>query len=130
MSSPDFNSWESSSQIDPLIFRLLQKKYENSPNTTVESPVKKRQLGAMYAVYIGIGAMIITILLGAIRGNEADAILIACCCNLLVFSVIGFIAGKIAEVCVRESVKSMIGEMLQRTAEQRNTAPEDVPTGE
>lgn len=125
MSSPEFDKWEASSQIDPLIFRLLQKKYEKTSNPPEESPVKRRQLCVLYAAFIGISAMVIVILLGAIRGTDVDAILVAACRSLLVFCVIGFITGKIAEMCVQESARSMIREMLQRTAQQRNAASEN-----
>jgi len=46
---------------------------------------------------------------------------------LLVYIVIGFIAGKIAEFCVQESAKSLLGEMLLR-AESHQQAEESTLT--
>ena len=118
MSSPDFGKWESSSQIDPLILRLLEKKYEK-PSPSQEQPAKTQQLGLLYAAYIGISAMVIVILLGVLRGTDVDEILVTACRSLLIFCGIGFVTGKIAEMCVHESAKSMIEDMLRRTAEQQ-----------
>ena len=124
MSSPDFGKWESSSQIDPLILRLLEKKYEK-PSPPQELPAKTRQLGLLYAAYIGISAMVIVILLGTLRGTDVDEILVAACRSLLIFCGIGFITGKIAEMCVHESAKSMIQDMLRRTAEHQTATTGD-----
>ena len=119
MSSPDFGKWESSSQIDPLILRLLEKKYEKPSFPSQEQPAKTRQLGLLYAAYIGISAMVIVILLGILRGTEVDEILVTACRSLLIFCGIGFITGKIAEMCVHESAKSMVQDMLRRTVEHQ-----------
>ena len=121
MSSQDFKDWESASQIDPLVLRLLQKKYLLPTVPKEEPPVKQRRLSVLYAAFIGVGAMVMVIILGVIRSTDVDIILVNCCRSLIVFCVIGFIAGKIAEMCVRDSAKSMLREMLQRTDDTRNS---------
>ena len=120
MTSQDFKDWESASQIDPLILRLLQKKYEKPAVQKDNYRVKQRRLCVLYAAFIGVSAMVMVIILGIIHCTDIDTVLANSCRSLLVFSVIGFITGKIAEMCVHESAKSMIREMLQRTVEQRN----------
>jgi tetrahydromethanopterin S-methyltransferase subunit G len=125
VSPQDFKDWESASQIDPLILRLLQKKYETPAVSQREHPVKRRHLGILYAAFIGVSAMVMVILLGIIRCTDVDIILVNSCQSLLVFCTIGFIAGKIAEMCVDESAKSMLREMLQRTDSLRNTGESD-----
>lgn len=115
MSSQDFTDWESASQIDPLILRLLQKQSDKPAARQVSHPVKQRRLCVLYAAVIGVSAMILVILLGVIRSTDVNLLLTNGCRSLLVFSVIGFIAGLIAEMCVRDAAKSMIREMLQRT---------------
>ena len=120
MSSQDFMDWESASQIDPLILRQLRKKYDK-PAAPQDKPLQKpRRLSVLYATFIGVSAMILVILMGVIRCTDVDIILVTSCRTLLVFSVIGFITGMIAEMCVRESAKSMVREMLQRTDTREN----------
>ena len=121
MSSQDFRDWESASQIDPLMLRLLQKKSSQSATVPQEEHfVKQRQLGGLYAIFVGVSAMLMVLLLGMIRGIEVDTVLVTSCRTLLMFGVIGFLAGKIAEMCVRDSAKSMIREMLQRADTAQN----------
>ena len=119
MSSQEFKDWESASKIDPLILRLLQKKYDR-PDVPQEIPsMKQRHLSVIYAAFIGVSASVLVILLGMIRCTDVELILVHCCRNLVVFCVIGFMIGFIAEMCMRDSAKSMIREMLQRTDELR-----------
>ncbi|MCL2117911.1 MAG: hypothetical protein FWH27_05730 [Planctomycetaceae bacterium] len=120
MSSQDFKDWESASQIDPLILRLLQKKNDKSALIRKEPPVKQRRLSVLYAAFIGVSAMILVMIVGVVRCTDVDMILANSCRTLMVFCVIGFITGMIAEMCVRESAKSMIREMLQRTDNTQN----------
>ena len=120
MTTRDFTNRESASQSDPLILRFLQKKYEKQNKKEEIPAVQGRQMGAYYAALLGVGAMLLVILLGILRGTDVDLILVTSSRTLLVFSVIGFIAGKIAEMCVRESAKSMIRDMLRRSGQMQN----------
>jgi len=120
VTTKDFTNREPASQIDPLILRFLQKKYEKQNKKEEIPAVQGRQMGAYYAALLGVGAMLLVILLGILRGTDVDLILVTSSRTLLVFSVIGFIAGKIAEMCVRESAKSMIREMLRRSGQMQN----------
>ena len=125
MSPQDFKNWESALHIDPLILQHFQKRYGLpvvSPETQV---VKQRKLGILYAVFVSVSAMIIVILLGVIRCTDVDIILVNSSRTLCLYSVIGFIAGKIAEMCVHDSSKSMIRNMLQRTDQLQSTATND-----
>jgi hypothetical protein len=119
----DFGAWDSSSQIDPLLLRLLQKKYEEASATDSARTRKVRRLGLAYAAFFGVGAMILVIFLGLLRGIGVDEILLNGSRTLFLYCVIGFVAGKIAEMCVHESAKSMLREMLARTEHLRNASP-------
>ena len=127
MSSQDFKDWESALHIDPLILRHLQKKSHPPVASHEDRVVKQRNLGILYAAFMGVGAMIMVILLGVIRCTDIDTILINSTRTLLAYCVIGFIAGKIAEMCLNESAKSMLRKMLQRTDQLQNAAANDVP---
>ncbi len=130
VSQQDFRDWESSSQIDPLIFRLLQKKHENQQTVAgLSKKHKVRRLGIMYATYLGIGALMVVILLGAFRGIDTDEILVRSVRMLIVFFGIGFVTGKIAEMCVQESAKSMLHEMLRRTELNQTESTFDAQAG-
>lgn len=120
MANQDFRDWESSSQIDPMMLRLLQKKYEDHSAADLTPPPRTRRLGPLYAAFLGVGAMVLVILLGVVRGIDVDEILANGSRTLLLFCLVGFIAGKIAEMCVNESAKLMLHEMLRRTDQMHN----------
>ena len=127
MSSQDFKDWESALPIDPLILQHLQKKNKH-PAASHDDPIgKQRKLGVLYAACLGISAMIIVIVLGIIRCSDVDTVLVNSSRTILVYCVIGFFAGKIAEMCINESAKSMIRKMLQRIDLKQNTMANDVP---
>jgi hypothetical protein len=126
VSSQDFKDWESSLKIDPLILQHLQKKYAQPAVPQEDHAVKQRKLGILYAAFIGVSAMIMVILVGVIRCTDVDIILANSARTLLVYSVTGFITGKIAEMCVQDSAKSMIRNMLQRADCLQNAAQSDV----
>jgi len=113
--SHDFTNWDSASQIDPLIRKLFQKNNQEHEKNKTEHPVDKtRKLGALYAMTIGISAMVLVILLGIVRCTDVDNILVGAARTLPLFCVLGFIAGKIAEMCIRDAVKSLLRRMLKR----------------
>ena len=127
MSSQDFKDWESALHIDPLILRHLQKKSHPPVASHEDRVVKQRNLGVLYAAFMGVGAMIMVILLGVIRYTDVDMILVNSSRALLVYGIIGFIAGKIGEMCLNESAKSMIRKMLQRTDQLASATANDIP---
>ena len=113
----DDTNWDSASQIDPLILKLIQKNSrapESEKTDSVEFKKKPRKLGTLYAIFIGISAMLLVMLLGIVRCTDVEVILVGAVRTLPVFCVLGFIAGTIAELCIRESAKSMLRLMLQR----------------
>lgn len=125
MSSQDFKDWESAPQIDPLILRLLQKKYEKSDVPQVDNSVKQRSLGILYAAFLGVGSFILVIVCGTIYCTDVDIILANGCRAIFLYGIIGFVIGTIAEMCLNESAKSMIRKMLQRTDQLENAAAND-----
>jgi hypothetical protein len=127
--SQDFKDSESALSIDPWIHGMLSKKPGTSFAPKQESHVKRRGLGVLYAAFLGVSAMLIVILLGLIRCTDVDIVLINGSRTLLVYGIIGFIAGKIAEFCIREASKSMIREMLQRTDARQNSVAKETNHG-
>ena len=129
MSSQEFKDWASDLKIDPLILPLLQNKYDQPAIPQKDQFVKQRNLGISYATFLGVGAMIMVILLGVIHCTNVDLILLSASRTLLTYCVIGFIAGKIAEMCVRDSVKSMLRNMLQRSDYRQSEGVNDMTGG-
>jgi len=125
VSSQDYKDWESAANIDPFILQHLKKKYHPSAVPQQDQMVKQRKLGILYAAFLGVGAMIMVILSGVLRCVDVDIILVNGSRTLLVYCILGFIAGKIAEMCVRESAKSMIRKMLQRADQLPNASAND-----
>ena len=116
--------------IDPRLLALWiereRKEWEAKPPTP--PPGKRgrfRSLGALFAAFLGIVAMCLTILLGLVRGTERPEILTNACQTFLIYTVIGYATGLIAEYCVAESVETLLREIIRRghEAEKVNAPP-------
>ena len=117
MSEINSEKWSSVRNIDPLLLDLFREKVEKEKSAREKNAVptiKERSLAAYYSAYMGVTAMVLTILLGTMRGDDQETTLSRACLCLLAYIVIGFIAGKIAEYCVQESAKSLLRETLSR----------------
>jgi len=116
-------SLEIPQNIDPRLLALWiereREEWEKKQETEkTRKGVKKRSLGILFAAFIGILAMCLTIVLGLVRGTEADEILSTACRTFLLFTVNGFVAGLIAESCVAESVETLLREIIRRSHEE------------
>ncbi|MDR1493228.1 MAG: hypothetical protein LBT05_10965 [Planctomycetaceae bacterium] len=114
------NERRTSQQLNSTILGLLEQKKESSSSPDISDFKKTQTLSGFYSAFIGVAAMILTIGIGWIRGVEADLVLTNSFQNLLIYCGIGFLAGKIAEMCVQESAKSMIRETLNKIEEHEN----------
>ena len=110
--------------IDPALFdtwynneiRSIRGEIENE-NEIAKEVKPPRGLGRVMAAYIGVMAMLVAILMGLLRGTSAPAILDTACWTLIGFTVIGYLAGLIAEHTVRESVETAVREVVRRSDE-------------
>ena len=115
-----FESLEIPPNIDPRLLELwLYREREEieSKKNAPETPPQKhgRKLTWLFAAYIGILVMCLTIALGLIQGKEMNEILERTCQIFLIYTVIGFFVGWIIEYCVTDSVETMLREIVRRS---------------
>lgn len=114
-----FETLEVPPGIDPLLLELWYHR-EREALKKGKPPEKKpyegrtRKLTWLFASYIGILVMCLVIVLGMIQGRETQEILKQTCQAFLVYAVIGFFAGWIAEYCVAESVSTLLREAVRK----------------
>lgn len=72
-----------------------------------------RSLGKVFATYIGVLAMILAVTLGLFQEQSTAEILDTACRSLIVYGIIGFFAGLIAEHVLRESVETVVREVVK-----------------
>ena len=116
------DSLEIPANIDPRLLSLwIERERDRWEQKHQKSLPRKRDryrsLGAPFAAFIGIVAMCLTILLGLVQGMERPDILINACQAFLVYNIVGFVAGLIAEYCVAESVETLLREIIRRSYE-------------
>ncbi|MDR3111429.1 MAG: hypothetical protein LBU65_17295 [Planctomycetaceae bacterium] len=113
--------------IDPLLFdtwysnevRALEAE-EDEENPLPETPTA-RGLGRIFAVHVGVVAMITTICIGLLNGTPNSDILNNVCWSLIVFTILGYLAGIVADYAVKESVETIIREVVQRSDDAGRT---------
>ena len=115
-----FEALDIPSNIDPHLLALWtqreQEEIERRQRKYIEPPTKNgRKLERLFAAYIGIAVMCLSVVLGLIQGFEPTAILQTTCIVFLVYTVIGFFVGIIAERCVDDSVESLLREIVKRS---------------
>ncbi|MDR1385328.1 MAG: hypothetical protein LBJ67_15980 [Planctomycetaceae bacterium] len=115
----EINEKKTLQQLDPMMLSFLEPKKEFSPNPSSDLS-KTQSLSGLYLAFIGVTAMIITIGIGLYRGSEADLVLTNSFQNLLIFCGVGFLAGKIMEMCVQESAKSIIRKTINKMEEHES----------
>ena len=123
--------------IDPHLLALWmqreQEEIERRQRKDVKPPTKNgRRLERLFATYIGITVMCLSVVLGLIKGFDPTVILQTTCIAFLVYTVIGFFVGIIAERCVEDSVESLLREIVKRSRnagrqalERDNVSPVD-----
>ena len=115
-----FEALDIPSNIDPRLLALWtqreQEEIERRQRKHIKPPTKNgRGLERLFAAYIGIAVMCLSVVLGLIQGFEPTAILQTTCIVFLVYTVIGFFVGIIAERCVDDSVESLLREIVKRS---------------
>jgi hypothetical protein len=106
--------------IDPRLLALwIQRErdeIERKRRKYVKPPKKYgRNLNRLFAAYSGIAVMCLAILLGVIQGQEPTKILQTTCIVFMVYVIIGAFVGTIAERCVKDSVESLLRDVVNRT---------------
>ena len=106
--------------IDPMLLALWmqreQKAIERKKQKTVKPPKRYGHgLNRLFAAYIGIAVMCISVLLGMLQGLEPEAILKTACIVFLVYTVVGAFVGVVAERCVSDSVETLLRDIVNRT---------------
>ena len=115
-------SLEVPQNIDPRLLALwIEREQEEwakkQKDTRTSKKEKTRKLSILFAAFLGILAMCLTIVLGLVHNLETGEILANACQTFLVYTVIGFAAGLIAEYCVAESVETLLREIIRRSHE-------------
>jgi hypothetical protein len=117
--------------IDPYLLALWVQRerdeIERKQRKYIKPPRKYgRSLNRLFAAYIGIAVMCLSLILGLLQGQEPAAILQMTCIAFLVYTVIGACVGWIAERCVNDSVETLLRDIVNRSreTERRNLETE------
>ena len=126
-----FEALDIPSNIDPHLLALWiqreQEEIERRQRKEIKPPAKNgRRLERLFAAYIGIAVMCLSVVLGLIQGFDPTVILQTTCIVFLVYTVIGFFVGMIAERCVEDSVESLLREIVKRSRDAGKQARENV----
>ncbi|MDR1270060.1 MAG: hypothetical protein LBK82_11105 [Planctomycetaceae bacterium] len=109
--------------IDPKLLALwLERERETIKNQEKskkkpKSKFQHRKLSRLFAAYIGIIVFCFAIVLGFVQQKETFEILNNACLSFLVYVVIGFFVGLVAEYCVNDSVETLLREIIRRSDE-------------
>jgi len=127
-----FEALEIPPNIDPQLLALWmqreQDEIERRKRKFVKPPRKHgRSLNRLFAAYIGIAVMCLSVLLGLVQGQEPQVILKTACIVFLMYTLIGAFVGLIAERCVSDSVETLLRDIVNRS---RNVgSPNGKPEG-
>ena len=126
-----FESLDIPPNIDPKLLALWiqreQDEIEQRKQIYIRHPRKYgRSLIRLFAAYIGIAVMCLSVVLGLIQGQEPTTILKTSCIAFLAYTIIGAFVGLIAERCVNDSVEMLLRDIISRSraAGSRNTDAE------
>lgn len=106
--------------IDPELLNIwLERERRNFINREEpEIPLSQPggySLNRTLAAFIGVLGMITTIALGLVRGEASDLLLCSACFSLFFYAGLGFLAGLIAEYCIRESTEVLAREIVTKS---------------
>jgi hypothetical protein len=83
-------------------------------------------MGRTYAGSLGLLACGITLIRGLVQGASSEATILTACGGLFLFALVGYVAGELAELFVRESVRTQfqaaLAEWERTTSEQKPLA--------
>ena len=119
------SSLEIPKNIDPTILNRWieqeRKVFEDREGITGR-PKTGISLARIFMAYIGIVGMLVAILLGTLRGDDAELILMTATISLLLYGMVGFFSGLITEYCIQESAISLAREVVSRSESQEQEA--------
>jgi len=115
-----FDALDIPPNIDPQLLALWlqreQDEIERKKRQHIKPPKKwGRSLDRLFAAYVGIAVMCLSVVLGLIQRLEPTAILQTTCVVFLVYTIIGFFVGTIAERCVSDSVETLLRDIVKRS---------------
>ncbi|MDR0520225.1 MAG: hypothetical protein LBH00_00050 [Planctomycetaceae bacterium] len=115
-----FEALEIPPNIDPQLLAIWLEREQaeiDRKKRKHEQPPKLsgRKLNRLFAAYIGITVMCISIMLGLVQHREASSILQTTCIVFLIYTVAGFFVGMIAERCVADSVETLLRDIVRRS---------------
>lgn len=116
-----FEALEIPPNIDPRLLALwLQREQEElERQSRTKKPKQDRtrhgRLDRLFAAFIGVAVMCLVIVLGLVQGHEPQTILRHACLAFLAYTILGFVAGCIAEYCVSDSVETLLREIVKRS---------------
>jgi len=117
-----FEALEIPPGIDPQLLALWmereQEEIERKQRKYIKPPKKYgRSLNRLFAAYIGIAVMCLSVVLGLIQGHDTTTILKTTCIVFLMYTIIGAFVGIIAERCVNDSVETLLRDIVKRSRE-------------
>ena len=117
-----FEALEVPPNIDPHLLALWiqreQDEIDHKKRKYIKPPMKYgRNLNCLFAAYVGIAVMCLSVVLGLIQRQEPAVILQTTCIVFLVYTVIGAFVGMIAERCVGDSVETLLRDIVRRSRE-------------
>lgn len=120
--SAAFESLEIPPGIDPKLLQIWLEREREEVEKNNEVPRKEnvrrgRQLSILFAAYIGITVMCLTIALGFLQEKEPAEILAQTCRMFLCYCAAGFVVGKVTERCINESAETLLREIVRRCKE-------------
>ena len=128
-----FESLDIPLNIDPHLLAIWMQReqdaIERKKRKAVEPPRKYgRSLNRLFAAYIGVAIMCLSLVLGLIQGREPTAILKTTCIVFVIYTIIGAFVGLIAEHCVNDSVETLLRDIVNRSREagSRHTVTENL----
>lgn len=129
-----FEALEIPPNIDPYLLALWmrreQDEIDRKKRKYIKPPQKHgRNLNRLFAAYIGIACMCLAVILGLIQNQETTTILKTTCIAFLIYTIIGFFVGMIAEHCVSDSVETLLRDIVNRSrnlSEQKTDIEEGV----
>jgi hypothetical protein len=76
-------------------------------------------MGRAYAGSLGLLACVIILIRGLVHGAGAEATILAASGGLFLFALVGYVAGQLADMLVRESVTSQFQTAMAAWEEQQ-----------
>ena len=107
--------------IDPQLLALwiereevaIERRQRKAPPPSPREP--GRSFVRLFPAYIGIAVMCVAVILGLIQHHETTTILQTACIVFLIYTFIGIFVGMIAERCVKDSVETLLRDIIKRS---------------